>query len=254
MKSILAIAAFVLLAPAIRTSAEPASFGGAWSAKVPAPNGQQRLDVVFTFKMDGSRLSGTASANGMTFDLVDARADGDHIAFTIDGDTGRYVGTLAGDEIKMQAIYKSSENGTRTWKFVAKRVAPPPGDSPSITGTWTGEVPRGGDQFVHAVFDLEGSGSTLGGVVHALDLDLPVTRGRIDGTHLSFNVGESKGDYTGEIAGDVIRMTVKYSGGETGRATFEFVLKRVTPAAQDGNTQAGADARTSGTARHSPDM
>jgi len=121
--TILAMAALVLLVPAVRASAGPSSFDGAWSAKVPAPNGQRSLDVVFTFKVDGSKLSGTASANGMTFDLVDARVDGDRLAFAIDGDTGRYVGTLAGDEIKMQAIYKSSENGTRTWSFVATRVA-----------------------------------------------------------------------------------------------------------------------------------
>jgi len=228
--TILTMAALVLLAPAVRASAGPASFDGAWSAKVPAPNGQRGLDVVFTFKVDGSTLSGTAAANGMTFDLVDARADGDRIAFAIDGDTGRYVGALAGDEIKMQAIYKSSENGTRTWNFVATRVAPrPAADAPSIKGTWTGEVPRGGDQFVHAVFDLESNGSTLGGTVHALDLDLPVTHGRIDGTHVSFKAGDSKGDYSGEIAGDIIRMTVKYSGGETGRLTLDFVLKRTNP-------------------------
>lgn len=173
MKTVLcAMASFVLIASAVRISAAPAPFDGAWSAKVPAPNGQRGLDAVFTFKVDGSKLTGTASANGMTFDLVNTRVDGDRIAFAIDGDTGRYVGTLAGDEIKMQAIYKSSENGTRTWDFVAKRVLQQSSvEAPAIVGAWTGDVPRGGDRFIHATFDFEVSGSTLGGTVHALDLD-----------------------------------------------------------------------------------
>src|SRR5262249_26903502 len=223
-----AIAAFLLALPAVH-AAEP-SFNGSWAAKVPSPNGQRSLDVVFTFTVNGSKLTGTASANGMTFDLVNTVVSGTRIGLAIDGDSGRYEGTLAGDEIKMQAIYKSSENGTRRWDFVAHRVAPQTRqESGSIAGSWTGEVPRGGDRFIHADFDFEVDGSTLGGTVHALDLDLPVTHGKLDGTHVSFNIGDSKGDYTGEIVdGNVVRMTVRYSGGETGRLTLDFVLKRVT--------------------------
>jgi hypothetical protein len=227
-KHAFAIAAVLFIAAAAG-AAQTSAFNGSWTAKVPAPNGQQRLDVVFSLKVDGAKLAGTATAGGMTFDLVNTRVDGDRIAFAIDGDTGRYEGTLAGDEISMQAIYTSGENGTRKWDFVARRTdARPPAGTPSIAGAWTGDVPRGGGRTVHADFDFEVNGSTLGGTVHALDLDLPIAHGKIDGAHVSFNVGDSKGDYTGELAGDVLRMTVKYSGGETGRVTLDFVLVRAT--------------------------
>jgi hypothetical protein len=97
----------------------------------------------------------------------------------------------------------------------------------NISGNWSGDIPRGGGNVVHADFDFEVNDHTLGGIVHALDLDLPVKNGKIEGNHVSFNIGDSKGDYSGEIEGDVIRMTVKYSGGETGRVTLDFLVKRV---------------------------
>jgi hypothetical protein len=43
---------------------------------------------------------------------------------------------------------------------------------------------------------------------------------------VSFNVGETKSDYSGELAGDIINMKVKYNGGENGRQTLDFKLTR----------------------------
>jgi len=199
------------------------SIDGSWAAKVPTPNGQRSMDVVFTFHTNGSTLTGTAAANGMTFDLVNTKLDGDRIAFAIEGDSGRYEGTVGAAEIKLQAIYVSGENGTRRWDFVARRVAD---EAATIAGAWTGEVPRGGDKFIHADFDFEVNGTKLDGLVHALDLELPVRNGKVDGSRISFRVGDSNGDYTGELAGDTVRMTVKYKGGETGNLTLDFVLTR----------------------------
>jgi hypothetical protein len=228
-RSVLVLAALLLAASPARAAADPPSFTGMWSAKVPSPNGQRSLDVVFTFKTDGSALTGTASANGATFPLVDTRVSGDNIAFAVEGDSGRYEGTLSDGGIKMQAIYTSSENGTRRWAFVATRMLQEGhADAGFIAGKWAGDIPRGGSNLVHADFDFEVDGTTLGGVVHALDLDLPVKHGKIEGTRVSFNIGDTKGDYTGEIGDGVIRMIVKYSGGETGRVTFDFAIKRVT--------------------------
>ena len=55
-----------------------------------------------------------------------------------------------------------------------------------------------------------------------------MVNGTIAGSRIAFNIGETKGDYTGELAGDSIRMKVKYSGGENGRQTFDFVLTRTS--------------------------
>jgi hypothetical protein len=97
----------------------------------------------------------------------------------------------------------------------------------SIDGTWTGDVPRGGGQFIAAVFELHVDGPALKGRVLALGDEYPVTSGTVDGSHLAFKIGATKGSYTGELAGDTIRMKVKYDGGENGRQTLDFVLTRV---------------------------
>jgi len=208
--------------------AAPVAVSGKWVAQVPNPNGQMRVDVVFTFSLSGSKLTGTASANGSAYDLVDTKIDGATIAFAVDGESARYTGTLVGDEMKMQVTYKSGENGTRRWSFVAKRAAPDaPVEQASIDGEWTGEVPRGGSRFIAAEFQFHVDGSTLTGVVHALDDEFPLTNATIAGSRMAFNIGETKGDFTGELTGDTIRMKVKYSGGENGRQTLDFVLTRV---------------------------
>ena len=113
--------------------------------------------------------------------------------------------------------------------FVSKRVTGPdaPVEQASIDGEWTGEVPRGGSRFIAADFQFHVHGSTLTGRVHALDDDFPLTNATIAGSRLAFNIGETKGDFTGELSGDTIRMKVKYSGGENGRQTLDFVLTRV---------------------------
>jgi len=100
-------------------------------------------------------------------------------------------------------------------------------DAVSIEGAWTGEIPRGGSRFAAADFEFRSEGSTLTGRVRALDLEFPVVNGTIAGSHITFNIGETKGDYAGDIDGDRIQMTVKYSGGENGRQTLGFVLTRV---------------------------
>jgi hypothetical protein len=55
-----------------------------------------------------------------------------------------------------------------------------------------------------------------------------LTNGTIASSRIPFNIGDRDGDYTGELAGDTIRIQVKNSGGETGRRTLTFVLSRMT--------------------------
>ena len=163
MKTIVCTMIAAAFALAIAAPAIAASIDGAWSAKVPAPNGQVSLDVVFNFRVDGSKLTGTvAIPDGQSFRLVDTSIDGDDIAFAVEGETARYTGKMSGDEIKMQVTFKSSENGTRKWDFVARRTAPQERvDRATVDNMWTDEFPRGGGQFIAADFELHSEGSTL---------------------------------------------------------------------------------------------
>jgi hypothetical protein len=169
------------------------------------------------------------STGERTFALADVKIDGQTIAFAVEGEEqNKYTGALKGDQIQFQVKYPSHENGTRIWPFVAKRVnqAGEPAAT-SVDGDWEGDVPRGGGRVIEARFTFHAAGETLAGSVHAVNDDFPVEKGRISGASISFKVGGTQGEYTGTVSGDEIQMKVKYDGGESGRQTLPFVLKRV---------------------------
>jgi hypothetical protein len=170
-------------------------------------------------------------ANGRTFSLVDVKLDGNTLTFAVEGEEqNKYRGTLAGDELEMQVTYSSGENGVRTWRFVLKRdaslPAPAAASPAAVDGTWQGQVPRGESRYITAQLVLHADGASLTGTVHALDDEFPIVDGTIKGQAIAFRVGTTKGEYTGIVGTDAIRMTVRYDGGENGRQTLPFVLTR----------------------------
>jgi len=203
-------------------------FEGSWTAHVPGPSGQGGLPATFTFHTTGDKPTGTVAANGQTFQIVELKIDGSAVAFAIEGEEqNKYTGTLAGDEIRLQVKYPSHENGTRVWSFVAKRAtAAPSARLPTVDGDWDGEVPRGGGRVIEARFTLHADGAELTGTVHAVGDDFPIMKGKIDGASISFRVGATQGEYSGVVGADEIQLKVKYDGGESGRQTLPFVLKR----------------------------
>ena len=185
------------------------------------------MAVTFAFKSGDSPSGTVAVQGGKTFDLVNVKIDGSAIAFQVEGEEQNlYSGQLSGDEVKMQVKYPSHENGTRVWSFIAKRAAPMTSTAPDIDGDWTGDVPRGGGQTIAATFSFHRESPALTGSVHALDDDYPIVDGSINGNAMSFSVGTTKGKYSGVVDGTVIHMKVKYDGGENGRVTLPFDLKR----------------------------
>jgi hypothetical protein len=121
MRRIMTIGA-VLCCAAVGALLADSGFEGSWTAKVPGPSGQNGLEATFTFHV-GDAAAGTVTAHGETYKLVDVKIDGSTVTFAIEGEEqNKYTGKLKGDEIQMQVKYPSSENGTRTWSFVAKRA------------------------------------------------------------------------------------------------------------------------------------
>ena len=203
-------------------------FEGAWSAVVPGPAGQTGPAVTLVFTMQDGKAGGTVSTGERTFALVDVKIDGQTIAFAVEGEEqNKYTGTLSGDQIKFQVKYPSHENGTRIWPFVAKRVVQGGGAAASVEGDWEGDVPRGGGRVIAARFMLHADGDVVTGTVYAVNDEFPVEKGKVAGVSISFKVGGTQGDYSGVVSGDEIQMKVKYDGGEAGRQTLPFVLKRV---------------------------
>jgi hypothetical protein len=204
-------------------------FEGRWSAVIPGPSGQTGLPVTLVFTVTDGKGGGSVSTSERTFALVDVKIEGQAIAFAVEGEEqNKYTGTLQGDQIQFQVKYPSHENGTRIWPFVAKRVAHT-GEpaAASVDGDWEGDVPRGGGRVIEARFTFHAEGETLAGSVQAVNDEFPVEKGRISGASISFKVGGTQGEYSGTVSGDEIQMKVKYDGGESGRQTLPFVLKRV---------------------------
>jgi len=120
--TILMIAAFGLLA---------ADVSGKWVAETPGRNGGPPRQVTFTFKVDGSKLTGTVSQAGrngnMDSDITDGKVDGDNISFKVTrtmGDqqmTTEYTGTVSGDTINLK-MNMNGPNGPMTREMTAKKA------------------------------------------------------------------------------------------------------------------------------------
>jgi hypothetical protein len=120
--TILMIAAFGLLA---------ADVSGKWVAETPGRNGGPPRQVTFTFKVDGSKLTGTVSQAGrngnMDTDITDGKVDGDNISFKVTrtmGDqqmTTEYTGTVSDDTITLK-MSMNTPNGPMTREMTAKKA------------------------------------------------------------------------------------------------------------------------------------
>jgi hypothetical protein len=120
--TILLISAFGLLA---------ADVSGKWVAEQPGRNGGPPRQTTFTFKVDGSKLSGTVSAPGrggqsMDAEISDGKVDGDSISFKVKRTMGdqeivqEYTGTVSGDSINLK-LNMNTPNGPMTREMTAKK-------------------------------------------------------------------------------------------------------------------------------------
>ncbi len=115
----------LVLALGVAGAAFAADVTGTWTAEFDTQIGIQKY--VFTFKVEGEKLTGEANAERMgeksTVPLKDGTVKGDQIAFTEPLDfQGQqvpisYTGTIAGDEIK----FTRKVGDFATEELVAKR-------------------------------------------------------------------------------------------------------------------------------------
>ena len=119
--------AAALLTLFIAASAQAADVTGKWKSSVPTPDGQT-MALTFTFKVDGAKLTGTASFERMgakgQATLAEGKVEGAKVSFVetfeMQGTTVRieYTGLLAGDEIK----FTRKVGDFASEEFVAKRA------------------------------------------------------------------------------------------------------------------------------------
>ena len=102
-----------------------AGVDGKWVAQVPGRGGQTR-ETTFTFKVDGTKLTGTVSGMQGEVPISDGKVNGDEISFTqsieVQGNSIKllYTGKVSGDELKMTRKRDGSDQPAA--EFTAKRA------------------------------------------------------------------------------------------------------------------------------------
>ncbi len=106
------------------TAVWAADVSGKWKAEYSSPDGQTRQST-FTFKVNGSELTGTVGgARGETA-ISEGKISGDDISFVVvrnfNGNEFKmqYKGKVSGDEIKFKVEFGG---GDRTFEMTAKRM------------------------------------------------------------------------------------------------------------------------------------
>jgi hypothetical protein len=79
-----------------------ADIDGKWAGEIVGQN----MEIAFTFKAEGTKLTGVHIVNGQETPIEDGKIDGNNISFAVTLDFGGeakipHKGTISGDEIKM---------------------------------------------------------------------------------------------------------------------------------------------------------
>ena len=79
-----------------------ADIDGKWTGEIVG----QGMEIAFTFKAEGTTLTGVHIVSGQETPIEDGKIDGNNISFTVTLDLGGeskipHKGTISGDEIKM---------------------------------------------------------------------------------------------------------------------------------------------------------
>jgi hypothetical protein len=129
MKKLLFACAALLLTFAPMTALAATDFTGTWTGAM-AGGGNGGFQLSFTFKQDGTTLTGTVQGpQGDPITISNGKIDGDKISFTVviqGGTTITHEGTInpAGDEIKLTS--KSDQGGFGGGEMTLKRAKAPP--------------------------------------------------------------------------------------------------------------------------------
>lgn len=116
-----------LLSCALAVAAFAADVSGKWTAEVPGRGGNT-MTQTFTFKVDGSALTGTvAGGRGGDVSITNGKVDGDNISFDVvremqgNSMTFHYTGKVSGDELKLKMEREGGNGQAR--EFTAKRAS-----------------------------------------------------------------------------------------------------------------------------------
>lgn len=127
MKKLLCACAALIMAFTTGSALAATDVTGTWTGEFSGPNGGNGFQISFTFKQDGTKLTGTVQgAQGDPMAISDGKVDGDKISFKVsfNGMTITHEGTVNGDEIKLTS--KSDQGDFPGGEMTLKRSKPTP--------------------------------------------------------------------------------------------------------------------------------
>jgi len=124
--------ALVALLTGSAIAAPAADVNGKWLAQVPGFQGDT-IEITFTFKAEGTKLTGTIGSPMGERELTEGKISGDDISFALvfspPGGEGTfkisYKGKVAGDEMKITQTFEGGPGGGEGFppvEYVAKRA------------------------------------------------------------------------------------------------------------------------------------
>jgi hypothetical protein len=107
-----------LIAAVFTSLAFAADITGQWKADFTTPDGTARTNT-FTFKADGSKLTGTVAGGQDETPIKDGKISGDDVSFTAERPFGvfTYAGKISGNEIKFKVTFND-----QTFEMTAKKM------------------------------------------------------------------------------------------------------------------------------------
>jgi len=191
-------------------------FNGRWEAKITRPDGEE-MKLVYTFKVDGEKLTGTVVSPRGERTINNGKVKGDEISFEVEAmdNVISYQGKMSEGKIQMKSQAPWGERELELTRVV------------EITGHWESkfETPDGEEMTMSFTFKVDGD--KLTGTVQSPMAELPIDNGKVKGDEFSFDV-DVNGMIIGhdcKLSGNEIKMKVKGFGDEE----REFILK---PAAE----------------------
>ncbi len=109
---------FLLVVSSMAAIAIAADLDGRWEGKVSLPGGGDEMAIVFIFKVDGEKLTGSIESPMGPKEIANGKIKGDEFTFTVDseGKSILHKGKLTGDTVKI------SMEGDMAMEFTLKRA------------------------------------------------------------------------------------------------------------------------------------
>jgi hypothetical protein len=102
-----------------------ADISGQWTADWADYGGGSPRHNTFTFKQDGTTLTGAVKSEGGELQIREGKVNGDNVSFVLAQKIGNrevaltYTGQVSGNEIKFTVSFAGSD---RTWDMTAKKA------------------------------------------------------------------------------------------------------------------------------------